>query len=165
MLADGSLERVKRGLYLFPDRDPGEHLTTLAVCHQAPKGILCLLTALSIHDIGTQLPRQVWLAVDYKAHKPAFGKLPVRLVRFSGKTGTCGIQPLKLAGIPVRITSPARTVVDCFRYRHKIGLEVALEALRETIRSRKATVDEITQVAAQCRALKIITPYLAALSV
>lgn len=160
MLRRGEVERVSRGLYRLRDAPLNELETIAAVSKRIPGAIVCLLTALHIHGIGTQAPRAVWIAIDRKARKPQVRELPVRVVRFSGAMLRYGIQTREVLGVPVRLTSPARTVVDCFRYRNKIGLDVALEALRDGIRSRKATMDEITRVAGVCRIETVISPYL-----
>ena len=131
---------------------------------RVPKGIVCLLSALSFHGIGTQMPREAWIAVDRKARKPHLPDLPVRFVRFSGNALHCGIQKIRAEGVPVRITSPARTVVDCFRYRNKIGLDVALEALRDALQHRKTSLGEIHRAAGKCRARNVILPYLRSLA-
>jgi predicted transcriptional regulator of viral defense system len=162
LVETGRLERVSRGLYRVAEAEITEHYTILAVCTRVPRAIICLLTALQIYGIGTQSPQEVWVALDRKARTPQLGTLPVRIVRFSGPALVVGVETLTLDGVAIRITSPARTVVDCFRYRNKIGLDVALEALREAIRGRHATVDEINRVADACRARTIIGPYLTA---
>ncbi len=128
-----------------------------------PSGIVCLLSALRFHDIGTQSPREIWIALDRKARKPASLATAVRIVRFSGPMLTYGVQLHSILGVPVRITSPARTVVDCFRYRHKLGLDVGLEALRDALKTI-ATVDEIARSAEVCRAGTVMRPYLEALA-
>lgn len=160
MLRRGEVERISRGLYRLRDAPLNELETIAAVSKRIPGAIVCLLTALHVHGIGTQAPREVWIAIDRKARKPQARELPVRVVRFSGAMLRYGIQTREVLGVPVRLTSPARTVVDCFRYRNKIGLDVALEALRDVIRSRKATMDEITRVADVCRIETVISPYL-----
>jgi predicted transcriptional regulator of viral defense system len=156
----GEVERVARGLYRLESGPLTEHFTVAAVCASAPSAVVCLLSALRMHDIGTQAPRQVWIAVDRKAWKPRLVGLPVRIVRFSGAGLTHGIQVRRLQGIRVRLTTPARTVVDCFKYRNKIGLDVALEALRETIHGRKATPAEIMEVARMRRMERVMRPYV-----
>ncbi|MEO6060431.1 MAG: hypothetical protein ABIQ99_00665, partial [Thermoflexales bacterium] len=118
---------------------------------------------LRLHEIGTQAPHEVWLALDHKARKPIRVPAKIRIVRFSGVTRNYGIETRSIMGVPVRLTSPARTVVDCFRYRRKIGLDVALEALRDAVRSRKATVAEIAHAADICRARTVMQTYLEAL--
>ena len=164
MLRRGEVERVSRGLYRLRDAPLNELETIAAVCKRIPGAIVCLLTALHVHGIGTQAPREVWIAIDRKARKPRAPELPVRIVRFSGPMLRYGIQTREVLGVTVRVTSPARTVVDCFRYRKKVGLDVALEALRDAIRSRKATVDEITRVADVSRIHSVISPYLEAVA-
>jgi predicted transcriptional regulator of viral defense system len=160
MLRRGEIERISRGIYRLRDAPLNELETIAAVSKRIPGAIVCLLTALHVHGIGTQAPREVWIAIDRKARKPQAPELPVRVVRFSGAMLRYGIQTREVLGVPVRLTSPARTVVDCFRYRNKIGLDVALEALRDVIRSRKASIDEITRVADVCRIETVISPYL-----
>lgn len=165
LVADGSVDRVGHGLYRLADFVPNELETVAMVASAVPDAIVCLLSALLIHEIGTQLPHEVWIALDRKRRKPLRLPAPVRIVRFSGVMLTYGISREAVLGVPVQITSPARTVVDCFRYRNKIGLDVALEALNDAIRSRKATVDEITRAAQFCRILTVVNPYLEAMSV
>jgi predicted transcriptional regulator of viral defense system len=130
------------------------------VAARVPHGIVCLLTALHFHDIGTQLPRNVWIAIDRKARKPRTGRLPIEIVRFSGPMLHHGVERRELQGVKVRITSPARTVVDCFKYRNKIGLDVALEALKDVIQRRMTTVREINDAARVCQMSTVMRPYL-----
>ncbi len=160
MLRRGEVQRVGRGLYRRRDAPLTELETIAAVSKRIPGAITCLLTALHIHGIGTQVPRDVWIALDCKARKPQASRLPVKVVRFSGPMLRYAIETREVLGVPVRLTSPARTVVDCFRYRKKIGLDIALEALRDAVHSRKATVDEIARVAEVCRIRTVISPYL-----
>ncbi len=162
MLRRGEIERVSRGLYRRRDAPLTELETIAAVSKRIPGAVVCLLTALHVHRIGTQAPREVWIAVDRKARKPHVAELPVRVVRFSGLMLRYAVDTRDVLGVAVRVTSPARTVVDCFRYRRKIGTDVALEALRDVLRSRKATVDEISRIAEVCRIETVISPYLEA---
>ena len=164
LVAAGRIEKVGRGLYRLAGAEPDEFETIAMVSTAVPSGIVCLLSALFIHGIGTQTPPEVWIALDRKARKPAPLATAVRIVRFSGAMLTYGIQVRSILGVPVRVTSPARTVVDCFRYRSKLGLDVALEALREALRMRTTTVDEIVRAAEVCRARTVLNPYLEALS-
>lgn len=163
MLRRGEVERVDRGLYRVSDAPLTELETVAAVSKRIPGAVICLLTALHIHDIGTQLPRDVWIAIDRKARKPQAPGLPIRVVRFSGPMLRYAVETREVLGVPVRITSPARTVVDCFRYRNKVGLDVALEALREALRTRATTVDEIVRVAEMCRVGTVLRGYLEAM--
>ena len=165
MVAEGGAESVGHGLYRLSEPDLGEMETIAMVASAMPQGIVCLLSALRVHEIGTQSPWQVWMAIDRKARKPTRLPSAVQIVRFSGAMLTYGVETTSMLGVPVRITSPARTVVDCFRYRNKIGLDVAMEALREAVRSRRALVSEIDRAAEVCRISTVMAPYLAALSV
>ncbi len=160
----GEVERVGRGLYRFPEGEISSDFTIAAVCRKVPQAIVCLLSALRFHEIGTQSPSEVWIGLDRKARLPMFPDLPVRVVRFSGPALNFGIQEIALQGVPVRITSPARTVVDCFRYRNKIGLDIALEALQDGISSRRTTVNAIDRAAQVLRMRAVMKPYLASLS-
>lgn len=160
MLLRKEIHRVARGLYRLRDAPLTELETIAAVSKRIPNAIVCLLTALHVHGIGTQAPRDVWIALDRKARKPQASGLPVRVVRFSGPMLRYAIETREVLGVPLRLTSPARTVVDCFRYRKKIGLDVALEALRDAVNSRRATVDEIARTAEVCRIQTVISPYL-----
>lgn len=163
MVRNGKAERIARGLYRLRHVPPTELETVAAVSKRIPGAVVCLLSALQIHGIGTQVPRDVWIAIDRKARKPRGSDLPVRVIRFSGPLLRYAVETREVLGVPVRVTSAARTIVDCFRYRNKIGLDVALEALRDAIGSRKATVDEITRAAEVCRIRTVISPYLEAI--
>lgn len=163
-VAEGTVEKLGRGVYRLSEVEPNEFETIAMVATAAPDAIVCLISALRIHDIGTQSPHQVWLAIDRKARIPRRLPAKVRVVRFSGAMLTYGVVTQSMQGVRVRLTNPARTVVDCFRYRNKIGLDVAMEALRDAVRSRKATVSEIHRAAEVCRIRTVIGPYLEALS-
>lgn len=160
----GTVERHGNGLYGFAAAENTELETVAMVSATVPGAIICLLTALSIHQIGSQLPHQVWIAINRKSRKPTHPPAQVRIVRYSGAMLTCGVSKTEILGVSVSITSPARTVVDCFRYRNKIGIDVALEALRDTLSSRNTSVDEIWRVAEACRIRTVIRPYLEAMS-
>jgi len=163
-VSDGTIEKVGPGMYRLTSAKANEFETIAMVCSAIPNGIVCLLSALRIHGIGTQAPHEVWIALDRKARKPTRIGTRLRIVRFSAAMLTYGVLTRTVLGVRVRVTSPARTVVDCFRYRNKIGLDVALEALRDTIRSRLATVDEIVRAAEVCRARTVMQTYLEALT-
>jgi predicted transcriptional regulator of viral defense system len=159
----GTIEKVGPGLYRLAAAEPSEFETFAMVASAAPSGIICLLSALGFHRIGTQVPHEVWLALDRKARRPVRIPAKLRFVRFSGAMLTYGVETHRILDVPVRITSPARTVVDCFRYRTKLGLDVALEALRDALASRTVTVDHITRAADVCRVRTVIKPYLEAI--
>ena len=162
LVDDGVLERVARGLYRRTEAELTEHYTRAAVCARVPGAVLCLLTALCVHDIGTQLPAKVWIAIPHKSRTPVTG-LPVRVIRFSGASLRYGIEDAEFEGVPVRITSPARTIVDCFRFRRIVGMDVALEAIRDALADRRATPAQIQRAAEACRAQSLIHPVLQAL--
>ena len=164
LVDDGTVERVARGLYRLSAAELTEHHTRAAVCARVPHAIVCLLTALRVHDLGTQLPRDVWIAIPHKARTPRVPELPVRVVRFSRASLHYGVEKTVFEGVPARITSPARTVVDCFRFRRLVGKDVALEALRDALRDRRASADEIWRAAEACRAKSLVGPVLEALS-
>lgn len=164
LVANGTVERIGGGLYRLSEIEPTEFETIAMVASGVPNAIICLLTALRIHEIGTQSPHEVWIAIDRKRRKPVRVPTRIRIVRFSGAMLTYGVIRQSMQGVSVSITSPARTVVDCFRYRNKVGLDVAMEALRDAIRARKATVSEIWRAAEVCRIRTVISPYLEALS-
>jgi predicted transcriptional regulator of viral defense system len=159
MTRQGELTRLGRGLYAPATFALGEHHTLAEVAKRVPKGIVCLLTALRFHGIGTQHPREVWLAVDRRAGVPRLDVAAVRVVRISGAALTAGIDEHDVEGVTVRVTSPAQTVVDCFRFRNRIGVDVAVEALRDYRRLRKGTVDELWRQAEQLRMTRVMRPY------
>lgn len=161
-LRQGTAEQLGRGLYRLAEAEPSEYETIAMVSARVPQAVVCLLTALRVHGIGTQAPREVWIAIDRKARKPQLVGLNIHVVRFSPLMLTYAVQTLEVQGISVQITSPARTVVDCFRYRNKVGLDVALEALRDALRSRLVTIPEILRIAEVGRVRQVIQPYVEA---
>ncbi len=161
-LRRGTAERVGRGLYRLSEAKPSEYETLAMVAARVPHAVVCLLTALHVHGIGTQAPREVWIALDRKARKPRLDGLPVRVVRFSAPMLSYAVETREIQGVAVRITMPARTVVDCFRYRNKIGLDVALEALRDALATGRATVADILRAAEVGRVRNVIQPYVEA---
>ena len=160
---EGKLVRVGRGIYSLPDADVTIHHGLAQAAKAIPKGVICLLSALRFHQIGTQAPHEVWIAINRRAARPRASQPRMRIVRFSGKSLTEGVDGHNVEGVPVRIYNPAKTVADCFKYRNKIGLDVALEALREVIRGRRCTTDELWRYAKICRVTKIMRPYMEAI--
>jgi predicted transcriptional regulator of viral defense system len=146
LLRSGRVERVGRGLYRLADAEPTENYSVAMACARVPNSIVCLLTALRIHGIGTQAPAEIWLAIPHKARKPRPRELKLRTVRFSGPAWTLGVQETTFEGVPARITSPARTVADCFRFERLVGPEAAMEALQDGLRQRKVTIAELSRV-------------------
>lgn len=158
----GLLDRVGRGLYVLVDAKPTENRTLAEVCKRVPAGVICLLSALRFHDLTTQMPFQVWLAIDRKARLPKEPRLPIQIVRFSGSALEDGVEKHQIEGVMAKVYNPAKTVADCFKYRNKIGLDVALEALRDCRSQRKCTNDELWHYAKICRVANVMKPYLEA---
>jgi predicted transcriptional regulator of viral defense system len=156
----GRLVRRGRGLYAPAKQEIGERHDWELACLRVPHGVLCLTTALAFHDIGTQSPRAVWMAIDGKAWKPRVTHPPMRFVRFTGAALRHGVTTTASGSTPLRVYSAAKTVADCFKYRRKIGLDVAVEALREGWRARKFNLAELTKAARVCRVARVIQPYL-----
>lgn len=159
----GLLERVGRGLYSLPDAEVSEHRTLAEAAKQVPHGVVCLLSALRFHELTTQNPFEVWMAVHHKAWAPRSDGPPLRIVRMSGAAFDSGVETHQIEGISVRVYGPAKTVADCFKFRSKVGLDVALEALRDYRRSYPAGIDELWRYAKVCRVSGVIRPYLEAL--
>ena len=159
----GHLIRTGRGLYVLADGDFTEHHSLAEACKRVPHGIICLLSALSYHEIGTQNPHQIWMAIDRSMRKPKVDYPPIRIFRFSGPSLEEGIEEKKIEGVSVRVYNPAKTVADCFKYRNKVGIDVAIEALKECWRSRRSTIDELVHYAKICRVRNIMQPYLEAI--
>lgn len=162
LVAEGVLERVGHGRYRLPEMPRTEHHGLVLAATAVPQGVICLLSALAFHGIGTEVPSKVWIAIDRRARAPTIEWPPVRIVRFGGKALTSGVEVHEIEGVQVRVFSPAKTVADLFKYRNKIGLDVALESLREVWQSKRATVDEITRHARVCRVERVMRPYLEA---
>jgi predicted transcriptional regulator of viral defense system len=164
LLQRGLLERPARGIYVLADADPGEQQSLLEACKRVPHGVVCLLSALRYHGLTTQAPFEIWLAISRKAWLPKVEYPPLRIVRFTGAALTSGVEEHILHGVTVRVTDPARTVVDCFKYRNKVGLDVALEALRDCWRKKKATMDQLHRAAQARRMANVMRPYLESLT-
>lgn len=160
----GEAEQLSHGLYRLVEGEITEHIALVAVQKKIPNGIICLLSALQFHEVGTQLPREIWIAIDRKSWKQNAPGFPIKIVRFSGVNAHYGVETHELLGVPVKITSIARTVVDCFRYRNKIGIDVGLEALKDVLNRRLAPRDEILRTAEACRAKTVIRPYVEGMS-
>ena len=160
---EGFLTKTGRGVYMTSNSPETIHLGLALAEKSIPKSVICLLSALRFHEIGTQIPHKVWIAMDRRAAHPRGDISQLRIVRFSGKALTEGIEEHEIAGVRVRIYNPAKTIADCFKYRNKIGLDVALEALRQVIQERKCTADDLWKYANICRVSRVIRPYLEAL--
>ena len=160
LISGRELQRVARGLYRAPDAEITENHALAVAAVSVPRGVICLLSALQFHGIGTQLPADVWIAIDRRDRCPKSMYPQLRVVRYSGVALIEGIETHELEGRPVRIYNVAKTVADCFKYRNKIGLDVALEALRDAWRARRFTMDELDRYAAVCRVSRVMRPYL-----
>lgn len=158
----GKVIRVGRGMYRLPEGDVSEHHSLALASKRTPHGVICLLSALSFHQIGTQLPFEVWMAIDRKARLPVPGYPATRFVRFSGNALHAGVECYQIEGVTVSIYAPAKTIVDCFKYRNKIGLDVAMEALRECRQHNKCTDRDLWHFARICRVANVMRPYLEA---
>lgn len=156
----GELIRLGRGVYIPADSDYSQNISLAEACKRVPHGVVCLLSALQFHNLGTQNPHQVWMAIHPKKGVPRIKYPPLRIVRYSGLVLSEGVEEHKTSDGLVNVYSIAKTVADCFRYRNKIGLEVALEALRECRRERRATLDELWHFAAVDKVSTVMRPYL-----
>ena len=157
------LIKIARGFYRVPDAQVSSHYDLAIVGKAVPGGIVCLISALSFHEIGTQIPHDVWIMINNRAAHPRVNYPTLRVIRSSGKPFTEGIQEHEIDGVRVQIYNPAKTVVDCFKFRNKVGLEVALEALREALGERKCTFEELWNYARICRVTNIMRPYMEAM--
>ena len=159
----GKLNRSGRGIYTVPDANVTERHSYAEVAKRVPEAVVCLLSALAFHEITTQSPPCVWIALRKGARKPVLPSPSLRIVRLSGPSLTEGIDNHQVEGVPVRVYSAAKTVADCFKFRNKIGLDVAIEALKDCLRQKKASVNEIYRYAKLCRVSNVIRPYMEAL--
>jgi predicted transcriptional regulator of viral defense system len=164
LVGAGQIERIARGLYRLAEQPVTESHGLVIACTAVPQGVICLLSALQFHGIGTQLPSQVWIAIDRRAHRPSLKYPPLRVIRYTGAALKEGVGSHRREGRTVRVYDAAKTLADCFKYRNKIGLDVALEALREAWRARKFTMDELDHYAGVCRVRRVMRPYLEALT-
>lgn len=159
----GKLVRAGRGVYTLAGHAGSEHRSLAEVALRAPRGVMCLLSALRVHEIGTQAPFEVWLALPAGVAAPRLDSPAIRVVRMTGDSLTQGIQYVEIDGVKVRVYDAAKTVADCFKFRNKIGLDVALEALRDAWRDRKVNADALWRYAKFDRVANIMRPYLEAL--
>jgi len=163
LLREGTLVRVDRGLYIAPHRGKvGEPNQLAQLAIRYPNAVFCLLTALQIHGLTTQSPHEVWIAISHKTRAPSINYPPIRVMRFSDPR--LDIVQVRIDGVVhVPVTSIAKTIADCFKFRNKIGLDVALEALRDAWQQKKVTMDELWAAAGECRMANVMRPYLESL--
>jgi predicted transcriptional regulator of viral defense system len=160
----GKLQRVARGLYGLPGAAISEHRSLAEVSARVPKGVVCLLSALRVHEIGTQSPFEVWIAIPQHMVTPRLDQPAIRVVRMSDEALAEGVERLNVDGVEVPVFNAARTIVDCFRFRNKIGLDVALEALRDGWSQRKFTMDDLWRHATRGRVANVMRPYIEAIT-
>jgi len=163
LVREQAVVRPARGLYQLPDADVDAAHSLAEAAVRVPKGVVCLVSALQYQGLTLQMPSVVWMAIDRAAWRPKIDHPPIRFVRFSGSALTEGVERHRIENIDVPITDPARTIVDCFRYRTKIGLDVAMEGLREGLRRRRCTPDELWRYASKARVWSVMRPYVEAM--
>jgi len=159
----GLLRKVGRGLYTATSSFATEYLSLIEAAYKVPNGVICLFSALQFHKFTTQAPHEVWMAIDVKAWAPRITTPAMRYVRMSGPALHFGVKEYPVHGGTVKVYTPAKTVADCFKFRNKIGMDVALEARRESRRLKKASMDELWSAAKVCRIANVIRPYLESL--
>jgi predicted transcriptional regulator of viral defense system len=164
MVQRGVLVRVGRGLYALPSRSTSEQGFIAEAAAKTPGAVVCLLSALRIHSLTTQSPFEVWIAIPSKARAPRSAGIAVRVMRFSETSMDAGLETKQIDGIDVRVTNVGKTVADCFKYRNKIGLDVALEALRQAWQAKRVTMDDLWHFAGICRMTNVMRPYLESLT-
>ena len=164
MAASGQLERAARGLYRLPDSGSSEHEGLVTVASKVPQAVVCLLSALQFHGLTTQLPWQVWFAMPRGSHVPRLEYPPIRMVQFTGEAYTQGIETHECDGVKLHVYSVAKTVADCFKHRNKIGMDVALEALKDARAQGRASFDDLWRCAKVCRVSNVMRPYMEAVA-
>lgn len=156
----GQLIRVARGVYSLPDAPLTEHQSLVEICQRIPKAVICLLSALQFHEIGTQMPHEVWIALPESTQTPTVDYPPLRVVRLRAQAYSEGIETVMDKGAPIQLYGIAKTITDCVKFRNKIGLDVALEALKDTWRRKRVTIDQLTHYARINRVERVMQPYL-----
>ena len=163
MHRSGILEQLTRGLYRLADLPPLGSPDLVSVSLRIPNGVICLISALAYHEITTQIPHEIYVALARGTEPPRLGHPPIRIFWFSGQAFALGIQTHKIDGVPVRIYSPEKTIADCFKYRNKMGLDIAIEALKLYREKKRFKYEDLMEIARACRVEKVIRPYLEAL--
>jgi predicted transcriptional regulator of viral defense system len=159
----GKLNRPGRGIYTLPSANVTEHHSYAEVAKRVADATVCLLSALAFHEITTQSPASVWIALPKGARTPVLDSPSLRIVRLSGPSLTKGIENHQVDGVPVRVYSAPKTVADCFKFSNKIGLDIAIESLKDCLRQKRASINEIYRYAKVCRVSNVIRPYMEAL--
>ena len=164
LVRDGLVRREARGIYVLAQHAPTAEHTLARVAKRVPQGVFCLLTALRLHGLTTQSPAEVWVALPEKARRPRLDHPRVRIARFAGAALTEGIEERRVEGVTLRVYSAAKTVADCFKYRNKIGIDVAVEALRDFTRKHRGGASDLARFARICRVTRVMQPYLDAIA-
>jgi predicted transcriptional regulator of viral defense system len=164
LVREGLVVRQGRGIYTAARHAPTPRHALARVAKRVPQGVVCLLTALRFHGLTTQSPAEVWIALPEKARRPRLDYPRLRVARFSGAALTEGIEEHRAEGVPLRVYSPAKTVADCFKYRNKVGIDVAVEALRDFSRQHRGRSSELARFARICRVSRVMQPYLDAIA-
>ena len=157
---EGLLMRMGRGLYQLADAEWSESHSLAETARAVPHGVICLLSALRFHELTTQLPHQVWMLIGHKKWAPKNPPVSLRIIRATGNALTAGVERHTIEQVEVPITNPAKTVVDCFKYRSKVGLDVAMEALKDARRKRMASTQDLWEYAQINRVGEVMRPYL-----
>lgn len=160
----GQLVRRSRGVYASADHETTRHTDLAEVCARTPNATACLISALDFHELTTQIPHAVWLMIDRSGRRPKIEGHPIHIVYASGQARSAGVETHQVEGVGVSMTNPAKTVADCFKYRDHVGQDVAIEALRDCLRQRKATPSEIYEMAQIDRVSRRVRPYIEALT-
>jgi len=164
LVRSGKMIYLSRGLYTLPDKDVTEHSTLAEVAIKIPKSIFCLMTALYLHQLTTQSPHEIWIALANNARKPRMDYPPLKVMRFSEETLGYGVETRVIDGVVrIMITSLEKTIADCFKFRSTVGLDVAIEALHEAWRDKRINMDELWRCAVICRVSNVMRPYLESL--
>ena len=164
LLKQGLVRKISRGIYATPQRKESEFSSFAEIASKQPKALVCLVSALSFHGLTTQAPHEVWIAIGNKDRIPTMSYPPLRVVRFGGETLTEGVASHTMDGVEVKVTNVAKTIADCFKFRNKIGLDIALEALKEAVQSKRVTMDELWHYSQLCRVHNVMLPYLEGLA-
>lgn len=158
----GMLVKLSRGIYIPADQEISQHIGLAQVAKRVPQGVICLLSALQFHEIGTQSPFEIWIAISPREAKPRIVYPPVRVVRFSSQSLTEGVEEHQVEGVTIKVYNQAKTIADCFKYRNKTGLDVALEALKDCRQRKLCTTEQLWKYAKICRVSNVMKPYLEA---
>lgn len=162
LTASGALIKVGRGLYKLPDHMLSEYEGLAMVTKKIPQAVICLVSALQFHELTTQLPRQIWIAVPRGSNSSKISYPPIKMIQYSGESYSKGIEEHQCDQVPIKVYCIAKTIADCFKHRNKIGVDVAIEALRDARRKNKVTTEDLWRYAKICRVSNVMRPYLEA---